>query len=171
MPGSGTVCLTTYIALLQMRTWPLRMQLLRHGASSYCLHGVFAFCQVCHFPRIPLTHPQPALHPQPHSPMHTPLLWQTPHHPYPAASTALPNPPKQALHPPHTSLIQPPAVAASSIQRTHPRFARVTGHHQVRFWSCKLTPEPKFAGECAVAPLSGRFLLVLTEARAVSIGR
>ena len=34
---------------------------------------------------------------------------------FPLPSNALSNPPKQALHPTHTSLIQPPAVAASSI--------------------------------------------------------
>ena len=51
----------------------------------------------------------------------------------PIASTAFPTPPKQALHPLHTSLIQPPSVAWIRARRTHPRFARATGHHQERF--------------------------------------
>ena len=65
-----------------------------------------------------------------------------------------------------------PGPTAAMCTANSPRFARGTYHHQARFWSCKLTPEPKFAGECAIAPDSGRqFLLVLTEARAVSLGR
>ena len=35
---------------------------------------VFTFLSGLHFPRTPLTHPQPALHPQQPFPMHPPLL-------------------------------------------------------------------------------------------------
>jgi len=63
--------------------------------------------------------------------------------PPPIASTAVPNPPKQAHHPLHTSLIQPPSVAWSCAWRTHTRFARATGHHRAILWSSRPTGEPK----------------------------
>ena len=63
--------------------------------------------------------------------------------PPPPPSTALPNPPKQDIHPLHTSRIQSPAVASIRGRRTHPRFARVTSDRQARLWSCKLALEPK----------------------------
>ena len=74
---------------------------------------VFAFLSGFHFPRIPLTHPQPALylHPQQPSPMHPPSPFALADSPPPIASTAVSNPTKQALHPLHTSLIQLHSVA------------------------------------------------------------
>ena len=40
---------------------------------------------------------------------------------------------------PLTSLNQSHSVAWIRARRTHPRFARATGHHQARFWSSRLT--------------------------------
>ena len=102
---------------------------------------VFAFLSGLHFLRIPLTHPQPALHPQPHSPMHPPLLWQTPHHPYPALHSLTP-PNRLFTHLTPASSSLPPLQPHPYNELTR-RFARVTGHHQARFWSSKLTGEPK----------------------------
>ena len=91
------------------------------------------FRQVRTLPTVtPLTNSQPPLHPQPPSPMHPPFaLADSPPAP-PIASTAVPNPPKQALNPLHTSLIQPPSVAWIRARQTHPRVVRATGHHQKR---------------------------------------
>ena len=62
--------------------------LLRMYASSSCV--VFAFCQVCHFPRTSLANLQPPLYPQPPSLIHPPLLWQTHHHPQQALQSLTP---------------------------------------------------------------------------------
>ena len=91
---------------------------------------VCAFSSGLHFPRTPLANLQPPLHLQPPSPIHSPLLWLTTHHPYQALHSLYPNPQKQDLHPLHTSLFQPLSVAWTRARRTHPRFARATGHHQ-----------------------------------------
>ena len=97
--------------------------------------------------------------------------------PPPLPSTALSNLPKQALHPPHNSLIQPPAVATSSILHTanSPPSPALCARHRPppgEILELQAHPgEPKFAYECAVSPLSGWFWLILTEARAVRLGR
>ena len=94
---------------------------------------VFAFMLGLHSPRIPLTHPHPALqlHPQPHSPMHPPLLWQTPHHPYLALHSLTPQsrlstqltPASSSLPPlqPHPYGELTPALRASHSQATTKR--------------------------------------------------
>ena len=109
---------------------------------THCRCLVFAFVSGLHFPRIPLTHPQPALHPQPHSPMHPPLLWQTPHHPYQALHSLTP---QSRLFTQLTSASSslPPFCMELCTANSPPRFARATGHHQARFWSSRPTEEPK----------------------------
>ena len=51
---------------------------------------VCAFSSGLHFPRTPLANLQPPLHLQPPSPIHSPLLWQTTHHPYQALHSLTP---------------------------------------------------------------------------------
>ena len=58
---------------------------------------VFSFVSGLHFPRIPLTHPHPALHPQSHSPMHPPWLWALADSPPPLPSTLHYLPPQSRL--------------------------------------------------------------------------
>ena len=96
-----------------------------------------------HFPRIPLTHPQPAIHPQPQSSMHPPLLWQTPHHPYSALHSL--TPPNRIFT--HTSHQPHPTSRRCSLTHTTnspPLCARHRGHYQAGFWSSNLTDDDGF---------------------------